>query len=233
MPKRTNEFQQLMHYIYGQMVPEGATVAESVFIKERDGGSEREVDILIEHEVAGTKLRIAVECRDRSRRDSIEWIDSLIGKFRDLAIDKVVAVNRVGFSKEAVQKASANGIDTRTLEKALDTDWPEEFVKLGIIRMTYRTFPVQVRIDTEPPLTDQAELELQRFDGHFFTLGHSHLLHEVGSLVVGRTHVADRRVPPGGVVEALDVLEDGRPRRFPGGERTGGGRHLGLERGDE
>ncbi len=76
-------------------------------------------------------------------------------------------------------------------------------------------------------------LELQRFDGHFFTLGHSHLLHEVGSLVVGRTHVADRRVPPGGVVEALDVLEDGRPRRFPGGERTGGGRHLGLERGDE
>lgn len=70
MPERTNEFQQLMHYIYSQMVPEGATVTESALLKERNSNSEREVDILIEHEIAGTKLRMAVECRDRSRRDS-------------------------------------------------------------------------------------------------------------------------------------------------------------------
>src|SRR5215213_10855992 len=51
-------------------------------------------------------------------------------------------------------------------------------------------------------------VELQRFDGHFFALGHSHLLHD-GSLVVSRTHVADRRMSPRGVVEALDVVEVG------------------------
>src|SRR5215210_7497541 len=157
MPKRTNEFQQLMHYIYGQIVPEGATVTESAFLKERDSDSEREVDILIEHEIAGTTVRIAVECRDRSRSDSIEWIDSLIGKYRDLAVDKVIAVNRLGFAERAVQKATANRIDTRTLEEALDTDWSEEFIKLGIVKLTYRTSPKQVWIDTKPPLAGQAK----------------------------------------------------------------------------
>lgn len=157
MPKRTNEFQQLIHYIYSQLVPEGATVTESALLKERNSDSEREVDILIEHEIAGTKFRIAVECRDRSRRDSIEWVDGLIGKYRDLDIDRVVAVNKLGFSEEAVQKAAANRIDARSLEKALDTDWPEELIKLGIVKLTYRTFLGKVHIDAKPPLTGQTE----------------------------------------------------------------------------
>jgi hypothetical protein len=43
-------------------------------------------------------------------------------------------------------------------------------------------------------------VDLQRFDEHFFTLGHSHLLLGDGSLVVGRARVADRGVPCGGVI---------------------------------
>jgi len=140
VPKRTNPFQQLIYYIYDQMVPEGAAVIESALVKERDSDSKREVDILMEHEVAGTKLRIAVECRDRSRSDSIEWIDALIGKFRDLSVDKVVAVNRLGFSEEAIQKANANGIHARSIGKALDADWSGEFIELGIAKLTYRPF---------------------------------------------------------------------------------------------
>jgi hypothetical protein len=157
MSKQTNAFQQLMHYIYGQMVPEGATVTESALLKERNSDSEREVDILIEYEIAGTEFRLAVECRDRSRKDSIDWIDGLIGKYRELDIDRVVAVNRLGFSEEAVQKANANRIQTRSLEKALHADWIEEFTKLGIAKLTYRTFSKRVRIETEPPLSGQAE----------------------------------------------------------------------------
>ena len=86
-----------MHYIYSQMVPEGATVTESVLLKERNSESEREVDILIEDEIAGTRLRMAVECRDRSRKDSIEWIDYLIGKYRDLD-DHIVADSQTRLS---------------------------------------------------------------------------------------------------------------------------------------
>jgi hypothetical protein len=57
-----------------------AKVTESALLKERDSDAKREVDILIEDEVAGVKVRIAVETRDRSRPDTLEWIDGLVGK---------------------------------------------------------------------------------------------------------------------------------------------------------
>jgi hypothetical protein len=60
-------------------------------------------------------------------------------------------------------------------------------------------------------------MELQRFDGHFFALGYSHLLGD-SQLVIRRTHVSDREVPAAWIVEAFYVVEDGRPRRFPGVE---------------
>jgi len=158
MPKRTNDFQQLIHFIYSQIVPEGATVTESVLLKEQNSPAKREVDILIEYEIAGTKLRIAVECRDRSRKDDIEWIDGLIGKYQDLGVDKVIAVSNSGFSADAIKKASAKKIDTRSLEQALNTDWTKEFIKLGIVTITQQIFVDQVEVEAEPALEEQPEL---------------------------------------------------------------------------
>src|SRR5215210_2158757 len=75
-------------------------------------------------------------------------------------------------------------------------------------------------------------LELQRFGGHFLTLGDPHLLGELGSLVVRRTHVANRGVPPNRIVEAFYVIEGCRPRRFfPAGEHRSA--HFGFQRRDE
>jgi len=160
MPKRTNDFQQLIHYIYSQIVPEGAIVTESMLLKERNSSAKREVDILIEYELAGTKLRIAIECRDRSRKDDIEWIDGLVGKYRDLDVDKVIAVSNSGFSAEAIEKASANKIDTRTLEQALNTDWTKEFIKLGVVTITQQILIDHVEIEADPALEEKPELSL-------------------------------------------------------------------------
>src|SRR5262245_6390790 len=111
MPKRTNEFQKLITRIYARLVPEGGWVCESAMVKERGGRTEREVDVLLTHRAFGTVLRIAVECHDRKRHDDIEWIDSLIGKYKDLEVDKVIAVSASGFSRAAQEKADANRID--------------------------------------------------------------------------------------------------------------------------
>jgi hypothetical protein len=165
MPKRSNEFQELMHHIYTQMASRDAEVTESALLKERNRDSEREVDILIEDEVAGVKVRIAVECRDRERKDTVEWIDALIGKYRDLDVQKVVAVSRSGFSQEAIAKASANGIDTRTLEEALETDWPEEFAKLAIVKLTYQPLLQGVWVETQPELRGEEEVSGTITDG--------------------------------------------------------------------
>ena len=61
MPKRSNEFQTLIKSIYDAMKKvEGGSVTESAILNEPDG-TPREIDILIEREIYGHKLNIAIE----------------------------------------------------------------------------------------------------------------------------------------------------------------------------
>jgi hypothetical protein len=152
MPKRSNIFQQVIAHIYAQMAPEGATVTESGVLKEQKTGQEREVDILIEHKVAGIGFCIGVEVRDRADTDDIEWIDCMIGKYIDLPVDKKVAVSHSGFSKGARAKAEAHNIYTKTLEEAITTDWPAEFTTLGFAYVERKDRIVEIVWDLDPPM---------------------------------------------------------------------------------
>lgn len=133
MPRRTNDFQELIATIYEQIVPDGGKVTESAMVLDKDTGKLREVDILVEHRHANHDFKLVIECRARSRKDSVAWIEELIGKKRSLAVDKLVAVSKMGFTKTAMKKAQAHGIDTLTLEEAAETDWRNYPIKPGII----------------------------------------------------------------------------------------------------
>lgn len=147
MPRRSNEFQRLVMAIYGAMAKvEGGKVTESAVLHEPNG-TPREVDILLEASIYDAPLRIAVECRDRSRKSDIEWIDGLIGKYRDLPVHKVIAVSRRGFSVTAAEKAVATKIDLRSLEQCDDADWSSEFTKLGVGQFTLT--PLVESVDAE------------------------------------------------------------------------------------
>lgn len=159
MPKRTNAFQQMIFRIYDQMSMPGEIVTESAMVKERGSDVTREIDILLQKRIFGTDLRIAVECRGRKDKDDIEWIDGLIGKYRDLDIHKVIAVSRSGFTPAAKEKAAINRIDTLTLEQALETNWPAEFTHLGIAQWTRRDRPHSISVVTDPPLPLSLSLE--------------------------------------------------------------------------
>jgi hypothetical protein len=132
MPKRTNDFQSLIKFIYDRITPEGGKVTESAMVYDKDSKTLREVDILIEHKISGHTIKIAVECRDRSRKDSIEWIDGLVGKTSSLDVNKVVAVSKKGFAQAAIDKAKSHGIDTLSIEEASEKDWQSYFIKPGL-----------------------------------------------------------------------------------------------------
>lgn len=104
MPKRTNDFQELITSVYKQIVRDGGKVTESGMVYDKDADTLREVDILVEYRYAHHNFKIAIECRDRSRKDSVEWIDSLIGKAKSLSVNKVVAVSKEGFTEPAKRK---------------------------------------------------------------------------------------------------------------------------------
>ena len=151
MPKRSNEFQRLIRVIYEQLVPAGATVTESALVKERSSEVQREVDVLIEQPLADVTIRLAVECRDRSRTADVEWIDGLIGKYCDLPIDRVIAVSGTGFSQTAKEKGTANRIETRSLSNALSSDWPAELETLSLARFKTKVRLTRWGLTTVPP----------------------------------------------------------------------------------
>src|SRR5438045_3932055 len=123
MPKRSNEFQRMVKYIYDQVVPAGGRVTESAMLEESPGGAKREVDILIEYNVAGHDLKITVECRSHKRPQTVQWIDTLIGQYGGLPVNQIVAVSDTPFSDAAKAKASARNIDLITVNEALTADW--------------------------------------------------------------------------------------------------------------
>jgi Restriction endonuclease len=123
MPKRTNQFQQLVAYIYKRTAPLGAAVTESAMLREDGEGAEREIDILVEARLAGHDIKVAVECRDRARDETLEWIDGLSGKTSRLKLNKVVAVSSSGFSPGAQRKAADHNIDLLTAHEAATVDW--------------------------------------------------------------------------------------------------------------
>lgn len=134
MSKQTNAFQKLIHHIHSKIENTTATVAESASLIEKNIAEPiaREIDVFIEKEVNGKKAKIAIECRDRSDKDDIEWVDCLVGKYKNLDVHKVIAVSNAGYSRSARLKARANGIELKTIDEAFEIDFDEEFVKLGM-----------------------------------------------------------------------------------------------------
>jgi hypothetical protein len=148
MAKRSNLFQRIVHALYEALKPPGGTVTESAQVFEATSGVSREVDILAETCAYGTPLRIAVEVRRRAKTDNVQWIDALVGKYRDLDLDKVIAVSASGFSEAARRKADSARIQLLSATEAATHDWPAEFHRLGMAMLT-RQDHVDVSIRTE------------------------------------------------------------------------------------
>jgi hypothetical protein len=153
MPKRSNDFQKMILRIYSQMKSTDSTVEESVLLVEKNTDEKREIDILISINSFNSVMRIAIECRGRKKKDDIQWIDELVGKYRDLDVNKVVAVSKSGFSKGAIEKAKQNNIDTLTLKEAETIDWPNHFVRLGIAKVNRFDRPDKIIVQTEPAIS--------------------------------------------------------------------------------
>lgn len=154
MPQRSNDFQRLVKTIHDAMIKvDGGTVTESALLLEPDG-TRREVDILLERRIADVTVRLAVECRDRSRRSDVEWIDALIGKFQRLDVDKIVAVSSTGFTAAAASKAAEHNIEVRALKQCFAGDWRAEFSSLGFAALEILPRVKQVQAVFVPPVTE-------------------------------------------------------------------------------
>ena len=110
-------------------------------------GIEREFDLYWEYELAGVTYKTVIECKDYQSRVSIEKIDALIGKIRDLPDLRAVFATKTGYQSGAKTKAVRNKIDLLIFREESDEDWQDDqgnsFVKNITIDMNMR-FPARI-----------------------------------------------------------------------------------------
>ncbi len=149
MPKRTNDFQQLVSMVQMAFAPAGAKVTESVMF---DGT--REIDILIESAVGPYSIKIAVEAKDEKRPLDVQKIELMIGKYQSaggIPVNKVVIVAQNGFTKTARDRAAQANIELLTLAQANQSDW----TKLVPQQMVWRMPPHIESVELVPPVASQ------------------------------------------------------------------------------
>jgi len=89
-------------------------------------GIERQFDIYWEYEMGGFTYKTVIECKDYASKISIEKIDALIGKTRDLPGLKPVFATKMGYQAGARIKAEQNKIDLLIVREQNDSDWMGE-----------------------------------------------------------------------------------------------------------
>jgi hypothetical protein len=122
MPKRSNKFQKLIYLIHKGLAGD-ASVTESKMLRDRITNEENEVDIVIEKEFAGTNIVISIECRGHGRPATREWVNEMWGKHQHLPTKHLILVSESGFTRTAKEKAKVLGVETLSLNAAIETDW--------------------------------------------------------------------------------------------------------------
>jgi len=123
VPRRTNALQKAVKLLE-QQKGDYLSLTESAMLIDKDTGIEREVDILLQGQVNGHEITIAVEVRDRARPADSTWVEQTIAKHKSLATDKLILISSSGFYNPALSKARAYGavtIDTSCGEQELRT----------------------------------------------------------------------------------------------------------------
>lgn len=86
-------------------------------------GIEREFDLYWEYELAGITYKTVIECKDYASKVSIEKIDALIGKIRDIPDLKPIFATKTGYQSGAKDKAKANKVELLIVREQNDSDW--------------------------------------------------------------------------------------------------------------
>lgn len=99
------------------------SVESPAFMPDRITGQLREHDVLITMKGSHHKSLIAIECRDRSRKITVNDIEAFGAKCRDTGVDQGVVVSPKGFANTAIKKAAFLNIRCLQLSEIDSLPW--------------------------------------------------------------------------------------------------------------
>ena len=163
MPKRSNDFQKIILHLQSLTSPD-YEVKESHFLKCSITGQMREVDIVIESNLAGYKSIVSIEVIGwQKKKGDIEWVERMACKHNTLPTSTLVLVSKSGFTKNALIKAEFHNIVTLTIGEALETDWSNWVKSLGRYEEISNNYSCRIdtkkyESDTGPPEIDGSRI---------------------------------------------------------------------------
>ncbi|RSE18176.1 restriction endonuclease [Acinetobacter johnsonii] len=134
-------------------------------------GVERQFDIYWEYNLGGINYQTVIECKDYSRKVSIEKIDALIGKLNDFPNIRGLFATTLGYQSGAEIKANQHNIDLLVIRQQTDADWNdaegnplirEVNIEMVAIRPAHITnFNILLPVGSDPiQFTDHLNIEI-------------------------------------------------------------------------
>lgn len=102
---------------------QNVTVQSPAYVPDRITGEPREHDVLITITGSHHKSNIAIECRDRSRKITVNDVEGFWSKCQDTGVDQGIVVSSKGFSKTALSKAAHRSIRCLQLAEVESFNW--------------------------------------------------------------------------------------------------------------
>lgn len=99
-----------IHNYFKEMYP-NADISHNVTVTGRYSKVERQIDILIEDYVAGSRIRIVIDGKFFSERIDVKEVEMFIGMLNDCEANKGLLITQEGFSKAAINRAHFDPID--------------------------------------------------------------------------------------------------------------------------
>jgi hypothetical protein len=101
----------------------GVTVESPKLLRDSVTGEMREHDVVVSYPSGHHAILLAIECRDRSRKVTVNEVEGFVQKCRDTGVSKGLMVSPKGFCKTSLTKARCRGITCLTLQQADAFDW--------------------------------------------------------------------------------------------------------------
>ena len=129
------EYEKFTQEIYQELVNadvlKTTKVQHNIKLKGRSG-QEHQIDVYWEYEIAGTKQKVAIECKNYNKTVGIGKVRDFYGVLYDLNNVAGIMVTKVGYQKGAKEYASEYGISL----KELRTPNPGEAI-IGEVEMNF------------------------------------------------------------------------------------------------
>jgi hypothetical protein len=146
-----------------------ATVTESKELIDLVSGERREVDVVIEANVAGHTVTVSLECRDHQRPQTVSWVEEMHAKHERLPTDRLVLVSRSGFTPGALAKAQSYGIETVVPEDLTDEQAGDIARRVRMVYTKLNLRAVEVIVWVAATGTERGEVVATRPDHDVFT----------------------------------------------------------------